>query len=406
MTKTVAALLTSLLLLIAASAFSQQAPRGPRPAPPPANTDTARLGDPFPGLTNAQRAAFNNGSAEFAAIEAVSDGLGPVFNGRSCAECHRAPAPGGGSNRLVTRFGTITAGAFDPLTQFGGSLIQEHAIGPRDGSVHPFTPERVPAAATIVTRRRTTPLFGLGLVDATPDVAFLALAQQQAARNDGTAGRVNLVQNISAGMATAGKFGWKAQVPSLFQFAGDAYLNEMGITNPQFPSENCPSGNCTELAFNPRPDLNDLGDGVRKLADFMTLLAAPPRGPITQDVSDGETVFNSLGCNSCHVATLQSGPSPVAALDRKTYHPYSDFLLHDMGSLGDGIVQGDSRGREMRTAPLWGLRAINTFLHDGRANTLDQAILAHDGQARTSRDRFANLDSADRAKLMAFLQSL
>jgi CxxC motif-containing protein (DUF1111 family) len=375
----------------------------PQPPPPPA---AAKFGDPIAGLNATQAAAFAFSITEFSSVEDIADGLGPVFNGRSCGECHSVPALGGGNERLVTRIATRTNGTFDALPRFGGSLLQDHAIGPADGSTHAFRPELVPRQATIVVNRRSTPLFGLGFIDATPDSAFVALAAQQAARNDGTAGRVSMVQNIAAGMQTVGKFGWKAQVPTVFQFAGDAYLNELGITSPQFPDENCPSGNCAELAFNPAPAMNDIGDGIVALADFMTMLGAPPRGNTNRDTTDGETVFERIGCNSCHVATLQTGASTLAGLDRKSYHPYSDFLLHDMGTLGDGIEQGDARGREIRTAPLWGLRMITTFLHDGRARSLEAAILAHDGQGRPARDRFNGLDGDSKAKLMAFLRSL
>jgi len=383
--------------------FAQRV-RPSAPTPPPQRP--APFGQSLNALSAADAAKFADGRTEFLKIETVNDGLGPVFNERSCTACHNAPVPGGGSPRLVTRIGTTTNGAFDALTQFGGSLLQDHAIGPQDGSPHLFRPERVPQSATIVIRRRSTPVFGLGLVDATPDSVFLDLAAREAQRNDGTAGRASMVDNLSAGSKTVGKFGWKSQNPTLFQFSGDAYLNELGITNAQFPNENCPSGNCAELQFNPMPGLNDVDGDTRTLADFMTLLAPPPRGNITNDANDGERVFERIGCDSCHVATLRTGSNSVAALDRTTYHPYSDFLLHDMGSLADGVTQGDASGREMRTAPLWGLRVITTFLHDGRARTLDDAINAHDGQARASRDRFQQLNANDHAKLMAFLQSL
>ena len=123
--------------------------------------------------------------------------------------------------------------------------------------------------------------------------------------------------------------------------------------------------------------------------------------------SDTECRTNGgIGCDSCHVATLHSGASDVAALNRQTYHPYSDFLLHDMGSLGDGIEQGQASGREIRTAPLWGLRFIRQYLHDGRATTVDQAIQAHDGQARAARDRYNALDPQTKTKVLAFLGSL
>jgi CxxC motif-containing protein (DUF1111 family) len=286
-------------------------------------------------------------------------------------------------------------------------LHRDEAIGPDDGSSRRFRPEIVPPQATIVVRRRTPPLFGLGLVDATPDAEFIALAQAQAAAGrDGIAGRTNFVDNIRAGIKTVGKFGWTSQVPSLFQFAGDAYLNEMGITTADFPNENCPRGNCAELAFNPAPGINDDDSGPEALNDLMTLLAVPPRGRENRDTADGENTFERIGCAACHVATLRGGSSPVAALDHRTYHPYSDFLIHDMGTLGDDLEMGDAKGREMRTAPLWGLRFIQTYLHDGRATTLDQAIRAHDGEARTARDRFVALSGDARAKLIAFLQSL
>ena len=397
------------IILVAGIAGAQGRPRPsgpPTPPPPPPPPAAQGAGQPLAGLTGAQLAAFNDGRDDFNEVETVNDGLGPVFNERSCAACHVAPVVGGSGRRLVTRFGKLTNGAFDPLASLGGSLVQDHAIGRPDGSPHNFVPERVPAVATIVAHRRTQALFGLGLVDATSDNEFIVLAQLQSARHDGTAGRVDMVDNISAGTKTVGKFGWKAQNPTLFQFAGDAYLNEMGITSPQFPNENCPQGNCAELAFNPRPGLNDTGDGPRRLNDFMTLLAAPTRGPQSADTAAGEQTFSNIGCAACHVATFQTGSNPLAALSQKTYHPYSDFLLHDMGSLGDGIEQGDAKGTEMRTAPLWGLRFVPVYLHDGRTTSLDQAILAHDGQGRAARDRFAALDAAAKAKLMAFLQSL
>jgi len=367
---------------------------------------TPAAGDPLSGLTAAQREAFADGLGDFTEVEEVDEGLGPVFNERSCAACHTTPAIGGGSVRFVTRFARTTASGFDALANLGGSLIQDHAIGIADGSPHAFQPESVPSIATIVVRRRSTPLFGLGLVDATPDSDFVALAQMQAARGDGVAGRVNFVDNIRAGMKTAGKLGWKAQVPSLLQFAGDAYLNELGITSADFPNESCPQGVCAELAFNPAPGINDDGSGVNALHDFMTFLAPPSRAAHNRDADDGEALFERAGCAACHVATLHTGASSIAALDRKTYHPYSDFLLHDMGSLGDGLEMGNAKGVEMRTTPLWGLRYVVAYLHDGRASTLEQAILAHDGQGRASRDRFTALAGNQKTKLIAFLKSL
>jgi CxxC motif-containing protein (DUF1111 family) len=399
--KRITVVLLSLFLAATLNAQRQRAVGRPTPAPV-----VTPAGEPLPGLTATQRSDFEEGREDFREDEEVLDGLGPVFNERSCVACHNVPAIGGGSTRTVTRFARRVNGAFDALTALGGMLIQDHAIGPADGSSHTFRRENVPAQATIVVQRRSPALFGLGLVDATPDADFVALAAAQTGTRDRVAGRVNLVDNARAGMKTVGKFGWKAHVPTLIQFAGDAYVNELGITSPDFPNENCPQGNCAELAFNPLPGINDDGGGLVLLQNFMTLLAAPPRGAQNRDTADGESTFERIGCTQCHVATMRTGAHPIAALDRKTYHPYSDFLLHDMGALGDGLEMGSAAGSEFRTTPLWGLRFITRYLHDGRATTVEEAILAHNGQARPARDRFAALAGPAKAKLMAFLGSL
>ena len=391
--RTNAAVLTATFLFVFAATAASDLP------------DT--FGDPLPGLTPTQRSAFQDGLAEFTDIETVEDGLGPVFNGRSCGECHNVPVIGGGSERTEIRFGMLTNDVFDPLGQLGGSLIQDHAVGPADlAGIHQFTPDALPELATIVAPRRTTPVFGLGLVDAVPDADFYALAAEESARGDGTAGRVSIVTDLVHGGTSVGKFGWKAQVPNLEQFSGDAYLNEMGITNPLFPNENCPGGDCDELASNPEPVLNDDGHGVAAFADFMTMLGAPPRAPRQGNFTEGEEVFDQIGCASCHVANMKTGPSEIPALRHRPFHPYSDFLLHNMGSLGDGIAQGDASGSEMRTAPLWGLRMVTRFLHDGSATSIEEAILAHDGQGKGARDRFNALAAEDRSKLLEFLGSL
>jgi CxxC motif-containing protein (DUF1111 family) len=385
------------------AAVARRRAAAPPSAPTPAQT--GNLGEPVRGLTAAQLGVWQSARAEFNKDKDAAAGLGPIFNDVSCLRCHTVPVAGGSSVRQVTLFGRTANGAFDPLTTRGGAVLQEQALGSEQG-LSPFQRELVPTQATIVTKRRTSPLFGLGFVEATPDATFIALAAEQAARNPATAGRVALVTNFVAGARTVGKFGWKAQLPSLFQFAGDASLNEMGITSPEFPNENCANGNCNDLARNPAPGLNDAGENVRQLADFMRMLGAPSRGLITPDVTAGEQVFQQLGCNECHVPNLTTGSYPIAALSNKIYSPYSDFLLHDMGALGDGIVQGDASGREFRTAPLWGLRAQITFLHDGRANNINDAITAHDGQARASREAYQQLDAEARARLMDFLNSL
>jgi CxxC motif-containing protein (DUF1111 family) len=359
----------------------------------------AGIGDPFSGLTPADQAAFDDGKAAFQEEEKPKDGLGPVFNGTSCAECHFNPAVGGDSTIVETRFGTTDKNKFDALGDLGGSLIQSQGIGRVGGCTVPFVGEVVPPNATIRTGRKTTPLFGLGLVDAVPDSTFEDLTKN--------GGKVNQVLDPMSGTRKIGKFGWKAQVSSLLVFSGDAYLNEMGITSPFFPNEQCPNGECALIAAcNPVADPEDNGDDVQAFTVFMALLAPVPRGPGSASVTAGENVFNRIGCADCHVSTLTTGPSPIAALNLQTFHPYSDFLLHHMGTLGDGIEQGKAAGDEMRTAPLWGLRFRSRFLHDARTNSLGDAIAAHDGAAKAAADAFRQLTAADRQALLDFLGSL
>lgn len=367
----------------------------------------SRLGQPFPRLNADELERFLEGQDEFVEIETVEDGLGPVFNEASCATCHTNPV-GGTNNRLETRFGKLVAGVFDPMASAGGSLIQDQAIGSVGGDppTHTFVAEVVPGDANVRASRITTPLFGLGLVDAVPDQAFLELARRQARRNPATAGTANMVFDLASGSMRVGKFGWKAQVASLAVFSGDAYLNEMGITSPLFPNENCPQGDCAQLAFNPAPDVNDDGTATAAFADFMTLLAPPDRGRRTFEVLRGGLIFSQVGCADCHTPVLVTGASPVAALSKKGFSPFSDFLVHDMGSLGDGITQGNVTGRQMRTAPLWGIRNRTALLHDGRATSVTAAIRAHDGQGRIARSRFFRLSSRSRATLLAFVNSL
>jgi CxxC motif-containing protein (DUF1111 family) len=369
-----------LLVCIAAagcgSSVSPVADAGP---PFTADLTTGKFGDPLPSVTPDERASFLDGKDAFGKQEDVGSGLGPVFNQPLCTQCHDSPPALGGTNqRLETRYGRrLPDGGFDPLTEKGGTLLHDHGIGPVPG--FNFVAEVIPPEANVVTARRTQPVFGLGLADATPDPTFVALAATQARDAPGQAGRAAMVIDLGTGQKAVGRFGWKSHVPTLFQFSGDAALNEMGITSPQFPDEVCPQGDCSLLAFNPVPTLNDPGGhDVARFTAFMRFLGPPPAPVLEGQVKQGSVA----------------------------YHPYSDFLLHDMGSLGDRIDQGDARGSEMRTQPLWGLHFQSRMLHDGRATTFPAAIEAHDGQGADSRDRFAALGADDRAALLAFLDAL
>ena len=360
---------------------------------------------PIIGLTAAERGQFFAGREAFDEVETAADGLGPVFNDKSCGVCHNVAGSGGGSDRLETRFGTYTNRAFDPLAAHGGSLIQTDGIGPY--ATCNFVGETVPPDANVVAGRRATPLFGLGLVDAVPNQTFIAMARRQAWQHPETAGRPHIVTDVATRKPAVGRFGWKNQVASLLTFSADAYLNEMGITTPLFPDESCPQGDCSLLAAcDPIPGVDDDMEDVELFRDFMAFLAPPSRGRVTASAFYGARVFDSIGCANCHVPALTSGPSETAALSGKVFRPYSDFLLHDMGALGDGIVQGNARGRDMRTAPLWGLRFRNHLLHDGRCGDVACAVRAHDGQAAAARNAFNALSGANQHDLVQFVRSL
>lgn len=370
----------------------------------PAPRAGGRLGDPLPGLSGDLLDAFREGLGEFQAVEVAERGLGPIFNNTSCAICHSTPAIGGSSATLVTRFGRIEGGHFDPLTPLGGSLLQSQALDP--GIL-----EKVPAEATIVVQRQSTALFGAGLVEAIPDAAIQALAQRKKA--DGVLGRPAMVEDVATGQTRVGRFGWKAQQATLLSFSGDAYLNEMGITSRFFPTENAPNGDQEKLAqFDHVADPEDVVDPVtgkgdiELVADYMRLLAPPPVPRVTGATQTGLNSFTRIGCAECHVPTLFTGPHKIRALDRKPVTLWSDLLLHDMGSLNDGIAQADALGNEMKTAPLWGLKSSAPFLHDGRAPTIADAIRAHDGEAAPSRDRFNSLTQNQQKQLIEFLNTL
>jgi CxxC motif-containing protein (DUF1111 family) len=363
------------------------------------------FGEPLQGLSPDQLARFQTGKAQFMCPENPLSGLGPVFNDTACSNCHSQGAVGGGNDRLETRYGRVINGVFDPLTEFDGTLVHARGIGRFNGV--DFVGEVVPAEANVVARRRVNPLFGLGLVDAVPDQTLQDLARFEQDLNPATAGRANIVTDIASGRPRVGRFGWKCQIGTVLTFAANAYQNEMGVTTPFFPKENPPQGDVALLAANPAlTNPNDTNETPMMFADFITLLAPPPRRHPTREARIGEALFLGIGCADCHVPILRTGPSQVAALDGVEFFPFSDFLLHDMGTLNDGIAQTGASGHEMRTAPLWGARIRTSFLHDGRARTVEAAILAHDGQGRFARDNFSSLGRRERADLLAFIESL
>ena len=362
-----------------------------------------QFGDHLNGLTAEQVNLFLDGKDDFEKAESVEGGLGPIFNRDSCVACHSSPVTGGGSSVNVTRFGVTVHGKFDPLDSLGGSLLQENSIVPE-------AQEFVPAIANVVIHRNSTPLFGLGLMEAIPDAEIVRNARQYG--NEQIHGRVGWVTDIVSGKRMAGRFGWKAQQATITAFAADAYRNEMGVTNKYFPTENAPNGNqelLKKFDFVQDPEDQATATSIadfEKVANFMKFLAAPPVNKPTPTTAAGQLIFNNLGCALCHTPVMHTGYSSIAALNNKDVRLFSDLLLHDMGSLGDGIVQETATGREFRTPPLWGISQSAPYLHDGRALTIDEAIKAHEGEGKVVKDRYLKLNKAQQKLLTDFVLSL
>ena len=348
--------------------------------------------------------------------ESIADGLGPVYNAQSCAECHQTPVTGGISQITELRAGRIQGHTF--VNPPGGSLINDRAIDAR-------IQERVPDGYDVQTFRTSLNTLGDGFVEAIADSTLIAIANAQAALpNSRIGGQVIMVPISEApGQHRVGRFGWKNQHASLISFSADAYLNEMGITSPLQPTENTSNSNSV-ADFDTVPDPEDtgglFGKDVEAFAQFMRATKVPPRDAAraaTLDAQIGSTLFDRVGCNICHVRNIATAPAGTplnggtfvvpAALGDKIIHPFSDFLLHDLET-GDGIVQngGDSTRNKLRTPPLWGVRTRGRLMHDGASMTFREAILRHEGEAEQVIRRFRFLSNKEEQQLLAFLSSL
>ena len=372
-------------------------------------SSAVRPGDPLAGITPIEFEEFRLGLEEFVAVGTVEEGFGPAFNGPSCAACHNVPAIGGITPITEIRAGyRLPDGTFRPLDSAGNTLV--HLFSLPNHVCQPL----LPPDANVVARRMPIPLFGAGLAEAIPDETLLALADPFDRNGDGVRGRASMVTDPATGERRVGRFGWKAQVATLLTFSGDAYRNEMGITNAVFPAEFAFAVPPDRLkACDVAPDPEDKvqpATGRRDIdnfAAFMRFLSPIPRGPIDEDVRDGERVFAAIGCPACHTPALMTGPSVNPLFNRKTVPLFSDLLLHTIGT-GDGITQADSTASpdEIRTPALWGLRLRRPFLHDGSAATVEDAIGRHAGEAELAQRGFIRLDDRSRATLLAFLRSL
>lgn len=366
---------------------------------------------PLDGLTTSELAAFARGDAEFGRRFSPNTGLGPIFNDVSCATCHS----GDGRGQLRNALFRIGSDADSFQNSIGGPQIQDKAIPGAE-------PEPYPTGIP-VSVRVPPPVFGVGLIEAIPVAAILANADELDADGDGISGRPNYVpaadfvpgtEPSSGSGLKLGRFGRKAQNAVLFQQVVTAYLQDMGITSPFLPTENRNPLSGTPIeAVDRVADPEVLESTVQAVTHYVRALAPPEPGAETANRTLGRQIFAQIRCSSCHVPEFQTGPSPLRALSQRTVHLYSDLLLHDMGdALADNRPDGQATGREWRTTPLWGLRLMRKFLngqallmHDGRARSVEEAILMHGGESLAARNAFAQLSAAHRAALLDFVES-
>jgi CxxC motif-containing protein (DUF1111 family) len=431
---------------------------------PPGDHQEALTG--FDGRTNGSidQATFDDDLVVFDDVETLADGLGPVYNAQSCRECHQNPLSGGASQVSELRAGVRDAyGRFQeprvPIARGkafidGRTLINDRAVCPNRAFPDEEIQERVPDDANVRTFRMSLNVLGDGYVEAVPDDYLRSLAARQCRDTNGRiCGRIVEVPVLEApGTNGLGRFGWKAQQASLLSFSADAYLNEIGITNRLLPDE--VTTICDSVAD---PEDKPEGDvaahrlqrraksGLRaaappafadidRFARFMRATKAPPRDAILaggEASRRGSGVFDSIGCATCHVRNIATAPAGTKinggtfavppALGNRLFHPFSDFLLHDVDT-GDGIETSvrEHHGRanvrmqpemamtanRLRTPPLWGVRMRPRLMHDGASLTLNDAILRHGGEASDARRRFSSLGDVDREALLTFLRSL
>jgi len=383
-----------------------------------------RVGEPLRGLTPDQLAQFEHGKQVFERVFTPEEGLGPLFNGNACAECHEDPVSGGTGDEVevhATIFGALgnQLSALDPCGTDGAAPLEDTApcVGcdmllDRGGPVYQIQvtdalraalgidSEPIPPEAS--TGRRTIPdVFGFGLLDAVPDSTLLALADPEDRNGDGISGRVNHFID-----GRIGRFGRKAFSPTLTEFNDGAFQIEQGVTTSAAPDEGTVGGQPIPPGVDPLPE-PEIGDAdVDAASDFVRFLAPPPAKPMGYAERRGRKIFARIQCAACHVPTLHTGPSDVAALADRDVHAYTDLLLHDMGPGLADICLGDATPSEFRTEPLMGLRLAHVYLHDGRATTIEDAIRLHGGEASAARDAFLALSKYDRRALLAFLGGL
>lgn len=396
------------------------------PSEPP---DFERLDGPIEGLAFEHRYRHQLGDALFDRVFTPEEGLGPLFVSTSCISCHLGEGKGHPAFGL-TRFGSLgDDGVFDPLRSLGGPQLQSRALPG-------FSPEVVPLEATGVTRLLGPIVGGLGYLEAVDDSVLFRFEEENSGRSDGIRGRVHLVspndflvpvtslsplveefgpgRGSEVGGRYVGRFGWKASSINLLHQTLTALHQDMGLTTELMPWEIAhPTEGPLYLEGVPQPNLT-LAD-AKVLAFYLRTLRHPPRRRVgDREVILGGELFREIKCAVCHRPTLRTGRHPIPELDEVEFHPYTDLLLHDMGpELDDGYTEGAAGTSEWRTAPLWGLGLAELsqggrayYLHDGRAQTLREAIEYHGGEAAESRALFESLSLDEQEALLAYLRSL
>lgn len=405
----------------------------------------------FTGMDAVREALHEEGDAAFetpfvTAPAPLHGGLGPVYNNVSCVNCHIAdgrgkpPGPNETLQSMLFRIsvpGTDPHGGPNPVPGFGGQLQQRAVFGRQpeadvlityssssgfyaDGSPYQLRVPNYflqnayqPLPSNIMLSPRVAPaVFGLGLLEAIPEATILSYADVSDADGDGISGKPNYVWDAVAGQLTLGRFGWKCGAPNLLQQTAGAYNEDMGVTNYVFNVES----SFGQLQFDGLNDESEVADSLLySVAFYMRTLAVPARRNLNDpQVKKGKALFAAAKCSSCHVPMMRTQVD-VTAPERsnQVIFPYTDLLLHDMGAgLADNRPDFDASGQEWRTPALWGIgltQAVNGhhyFLHDGRAESLEEAILWHGGEGENSKNAFVAMSAADRAALIAFLQSL
>jgi CxxC motif-containing protein (DUF1111 family) len=383
--------------------------------PAPATTSNG-LAEP-PGDT------FTLDQMQFERVHDPTSGLGPVFNATSCAQCHQNNVTGSASQITEVRVGHLDAnGNFaNPMVPINGAaaLISGRSIVD-DRAICDQAQEHVPDTETIYARRAVLNTLGDGFVEALDDQTLLTIAASQAAQSEGRihgeAIQVPVLE--SPGATRIGRFGWKDQQATVLSFAGDAYLNEMGVTNRLRPKD---VTSVCKVTADPEDTPDDIGlANIDHFAQFIRATQAPARDSAlagTSDAQTGHLLFRSVGCNACHVETMITVPAGTvinggkyivpAAVGNKIIHPFGDFLLHDVGT-GDGIVQAGpaDTANKLRTPPLWGLHIKSRFMHDLESLTLEDAIARHQGEAEDVTAQFGQLSPEQKQQLITFLKSL